>query len=75
MRKIKRLTQLRKEERRLREHRAELERAIQSDWLLIRRTLEPASLATEAFRAGTTWIGKKLLTGLTSRKTTEKSRS
>lgn len=74
MRKIKRLSHLRKEERRLRERRADLERNIQSDWLLIRRTLEPGSLAKEALRAGSAWVGKKLFTGLASRRSTEKSR-
>ena len=73
MKKIKRLSHLRKEERRLRERRAELERNIQSDWALIRGTIEPAGLAKEALLSASAWIGKQLIAGLTSRRKTEKS--
>lgn len=74
MRTIKRLSHLRKEERRLRERRAELERNIRSDWMLIRKTLEPAGLAKEALHSASAWVGKQLIAGLTSRSKTEKSK-
>lgn len=74
MRKIRRLSHLKKEERRLREHRAELERNIRSDWMLIRKTLEPAGLAKEALHSASNWVGKQLLAGLTTRHKTEKSK-
>ncbi|HTR28253.1 MAG TPA: hypothetical protein VMH27_03225 [Puia sp.] len=74
MRTIKRLSHLRKEQRRLRERRAELERNIRSDWMLIRRTLEPAGLAREALHSASAWVGKQLLTGLTTRHRAEKSK-
>ena len=66
MRTIKRLSHLRKERRRLRERRAELERNIRSDWMLIRKTLEPAGLAKDALHSASAWVGKQLFTGLTT---------
>jgi hypothetical protein len=74
MRKIKRISHLRKEERRLRERRAELERNIRSDWMLIRKTLEPGGLAKEALHSASNWVGRQLVAGLTSRHSTEKSK-
>lgn len=74
MRKIKRLSHLKREERRLRERRAELERNIRSDWMLIRKTLEPAGLAKEALHSASNWVGRQLLAGLTTKNKTEKSR-
>jgi hypothetical protein len=74
MRKIKRLSHLKREERRLREHRAELEQNIRSDWMLIRATLEPAGLAREALRSASNWVGKQFLAKVTTRHKTEKSK-
>jgi hypothetical protein len=75
MRKIKRLSHLKREERRLRGHRAELERNIRSDWMLIRKTLEPAGLAKEALHSASYWVGKQVLAGLITRHKPEKSKS
>jgi|GEM_PF-1760627 hypothetical protein len=61
MRKIKRITHLKKEQRRLRRREAELEKAIRGDWKTIRQTLEPAALAKEAISSCTAWIGRRLL--------------
>lgn len=74
MRKIKRLSHLKKEKRRLHERQAELERNIRSDWMLIRKTLEPAGLAKEALRSAGEWVGRQVIAGLTSRQKTEKSK-
>jgi hypothetical protein len=74
MRTIKRLNHLKKEKRRLRERRAELERNIRSDWMLIRKTLEPAGLAKEALHSASNWVGKQLITGLTTRHKPEKNK-
>ncbi|HUB59468.1 MAG TPA: hypothetical protein VL978_02135 [Puia sp.] len=74
MRKIKRLNHLKREKRRLRERRAELERNIRSDWMLIRKTLEPAGLAKEALHSAGNWVGRQLLAGLITPHKTEKNK-
>ncbi len=61
MRKIRRISHLRKEQTRLQQRRAELEDALRNDWKTIRQTLQPATLAREALVSGVTWIGDQLL--------------
>lgn len=76
MRKIKRISHLRKEQARLQQRQAELEKAIRNDWITIRQTLQPATLAKEALTSCTSWIGNKLLsTVLTHKKNAKKHNS
>jgi hypothetical protein len=60
MRKIKRISQLRKEQKRLHQRKLLLEKAIREDWKLIHNSLEPAGLVREAFWSLVTGIGGKL---------------
>ncbi|HVU55050.1 MAG TPA: hypothetical protein VHD83_08335 [Puia sp.] len=59
MKKIKRISHLQKERRRLRHRGDDMEKAIRQDWQGICRDLEPATLAREALASCTTWIGKR----------------
>lgn len=68
MKKIKRLSHLRREQVRLHRRQDELEKAIRSDWRVIRRTLEPATLARESLSSLTAWLGKQLWTRVQKRK-------
>ncbi|MDR3716408.1 MAG: hypothetical protein P4L51_26685 [Puia sp.] len=61
MRKIKRITHLRSEKKRLRQQQTELEKQIRNDWRTLRHTFEPAGLAREALSSCTEWVTRKLL--------------
>ena len=60
MKKIKRISHLQRERRRLRRRGDEMEKSIRQDWHGICRELQPATLAREALTSCTTWIGRKI---------------
>lgn len=57
-----------RERERLHHRQAELEKAIRNDWRVIRRTLEPATLARESLSSLTAWLGRQLWTRAQTRK-------
>jgi hypothetical protein len=63
MTRIKRLSHLRSEQKRLRNRKADLEKAIRQDWGDLWHHFQPASLAREALGSWTAWLGNKLLEG------------
>ena len=63
MRKIKRLSHLRSEQKRLRERRVALEKAINNDVYKIRYTLKPLALARETLLSYVASVGRRLLSG------------
>ncbi len=52
MKKIKSIKQLRSEKRRLRERRAELEKAIKYDWKDLKDSFQPGKVADDFFSGG-----------------------
>jgi hypothetical protein len=67
MRKIKRITHLRSEQKRLLQREAELEKVIRKDWKTLHHNFEPGGLAREALSTCTDWLGRKLLDNVTNR--------
>jgi len=61
MRKIKRISHLECEQRRLRHREMEIEKTIHNDWKEILQLFKPYSLAREAASACTTFVYRKLL--------------
>jgi hypothetical protein len=60
MKKIKHISDLRLEKKRLAHDKAVLEHDIQKDWEGLHHAFEPAVFARGAFFSGITWIGRHL---------------
>lgn len=64
MRKIKRISHLRQEQKRLHRREEELAKILREDWKDIRKNWQPGDLAQEALSSAGGWIGRTLLSGV-----------
>ncbi|HTI10561.1 MAG TPA: hypothetical protein VL832_18460 [Puia sp.] len=64
MRKIKRITHLRQEQKRLHRREEELAKILHEDWKAIRKDWQPGNLAQEVLSSAGGWIGRTLLSGI-----------